>query len=143
MPFPLGEMVSGGFEAADGGAKRKLRGAPKYIQTTFTSQIEGNREAPLRALCERASAKDKLILKWRERGERRGERVGGIDRGLGGSEEGATEVAAERSGSHAAFDNYSNYGEKSIGTPTKSRQPSLPSSLPISLSLFRECRPRA
>lgn len=40
---PLREMVTGN-SADDGGGS--FRRAPKYIQTTFTSQIEGNREAP-------------------------------------------------------------------------------------------------
>lgn len=44
---PLREMVTG--NSADDG-REGFRGAPKYIQTTFTSQIEGNREAPSRCV---------------------------------------------------------------------------------------------
>lgn len=95
--------------------KEDCREAPKYIQTTFTSQIEGNREAPPR--------QRERQIDFEMAGERE-EHVAREVRGSAGRvqtedwgrqpEEGATkrlQPPNDPPAPHAAFDNYSNYDE--------------------------------
>lgn len=111
--------------------KEDCREAPKYIQTTFTSQIEGNREAPPR--------QRERQIDFEMAGERE-EHVAREERGSAGRvqtedwgrrpEEGATkrlQPPNDPPAPHAAFDNYSNYDEihLNIGRITADASPPL------------------